>query len=119
MQAGELEQYRASYRENRRTAAAIDSAIARHFDGMHLAPAALADVLQACEPERIALVLANTMQWRNSDGRFSQASRTWAAGIRQPDGNDSGIDNSCFYACQSHSAILEGFIGQFRRSQEQ
>ena len=113
--AGELDQYRASHHENIRTRNVIDAAIREHFDGFHLRPMALHSVLASCDPDRVALVLANTLRWRDCDGRFSQASRSWAAGIRTPDAYDPGADTTYFWACQSHSAILEGFISAFRR----
>ena len=119
--AGQLDAYRASYAANVATRSAIDDAIREYFDGMRLAPDALHYVLwYVQDADRVALVLANTLRWRDHDGRFSRASRSWAAGVRLPDaGNMDAYDSSSAYACASHSAILEGFIQQFIRYQKE
>lgn len=114
--AGELDLYRASQAENRRTRDAIDAAIAARFDGLRLPAAALLDVLLQVDPDRVALVLAATMDDRAHDGRFARDNRTWAAGIRRPDGEADAITGGrCWYTCRTHSAILDGFARQFRR----
>lgn len=118
--AGELDAYRASMRENARTRAVIDNVISEHFDGIRLDPDTVKNVLFNADPDRVALVLANTLRWRAFDGRFSQASRTWAASIRLPDADPDALsDTSSIYACNTHSAVLEGFITRFRRSLEE
>lgn len=114
--AGELDLYRASQAELRRTRDVIDAAIAARFDGCTLPAAVLDDVLQQADPDHVALVLAATMDDRAHDGRFSRDNRTWAAGIRRPDREPDDITGSrCWYTCRTHSAILNGFTGQFRR----
>lgn len=112
--AGELELYRESTAENRRTRKAIDDAITAHFDGMRLPDAALRDVLAACDPDRVALVLAATVRDKEHDGRISANNKAWAAGVRVPDGAPEEPYASWFI-CHSHPAILNGFIDQFRR----
>ena len=114
-EAGQLDQYRSSAEELKRTRDAIDAAISAHFDGWHLDRAALADVLQACSAEAVAIILAATLATRDHDGRFTQAGRTWAAGVRTPDA--CSADRACWYACRTHSAILDGFITMFRTQQ--
>lgn len=114
--AGELDAYRSSNAENRRTRDVIDAAISAHFDGCRLPLEALQDVLQQADPDRVALVLAATMDERQHDGRFASDNRSWAAGIRRPDGERDAIDGGrCWYTCRTHSAILDGFTRQFRR----
>lgn len=90
--AGELDAYRSSNAENRRTRDVIDAAISAHFDGCRLPLEALQDVLQQADPDRVALVLAATMDERQHDGRFASDNRSWAAGIRRPDGERDAID---------------------------
>lgn len=58
--AGELDLYRASQAELRRTRDVIDAAIAARFDGCTLPAAVLDDVLQQADPDHVALVLAAT-----------------------------------------------------------
>ena len=118
--AGELDQYRASNAENRRTRDVIDVVISEHFDGMHLDRETVKNVLFNADADRVALVLAATMDERAHDGRFSAANRTWAAGIRRPDGETDAITGGrCWYTCRTHSSILNGFISQFRRHLEE
>lgn len=112
--AGELDMYRESIAENRRTRKAIDDAIAARFDGVRLPEETLRDVMAACDADRIALVLAVTVRDRDHDGRFSAENKAWAAGIQIPeDAPDSA--SASWYICRSHSAILDGFIDMFRR----
>lgn len=110
--AGDLDAWRESYQENVRTARAIDDAIRAHFDGMRLDRRALADVLDACDRERVAIVLALTVLDRWNDGRWSPYNKTWSTGIRVIDGS---LDGSHMETCRAHTAILDGFLAMFRR----
>lgn len=111
-QAGQLDAYRASAAALRETRDTIDAAISASFDGFRLARRCLDDVLQACSAEAVAIVLACTLQARQHDGRFGQAGRSWAAGVRLP-AVCTG-DRACWYECRSHSCILDGFVNLFR-----
>jgi len=114
--AGELDMYRASNAENRRTRDIIDAAISEYFDGCRLPAAALESILIQSSPERVALVLAATLDDKQYDGRFSSENRAWAAGIRRPEGEPESIrECRCWYVCRSHSTILNGLVNQFRR----
>lgn len=114
--AGELDQFRASNAENKRTRDVIDAAISAHFDGWRLPAAAMDDILSQADPDRVALVLAATMDDRAHDGRFSRDNRAWAATVRRPDNEpDDVAAGRCWYTCRTHSAILDGFTCQFRR----
>ena len=112
--AGRLDEYRESMQENRRTRDAIDAAIAAHFDGWRLAPEALTQVLETCDAERVAIVLAATLENRSHDGRFSSSARTWAAGVRLP----ADADARRWLDMRSHSAIINGYIDMFREATE-
>ena len=76
---GELEQYRASLQANIACKNAIEAAIRQHFDGMHLNDAAVTEVMAAYGKERICSVVANTLQQKSWDGRFSPSNKAWAA----------------------------------------
>lgn len=78
---GELEQYRASRRMDTACKEAIEAAIRESFDGMHLKDGATARVLEEFSAERVAYVLANTIQQKDWDGRFSQGNKAWAQTI--------------------------------------
>lgn len=114
-QAGQLDAYRASAETLRQTRDAIDAAISASFDGWTLDRRCLEDVLQACSAEAVAVILAATLASRTHDGRFSRSGRTWAEGIPLP-AVCTG-DRACWFECRTHSAILDGFIGMFRRRQ--
>ena len=115
--AGNLDAYRESFRENVRTREVIDRVLSTHFDGVHLDPETLPAILAEADPDRVALVLANTMRWRDLDGRFDRDARAWAAGVRLPDVDPEALsDMSSTYACREHSTILNGLIHRFIRS---
>jgi len=108
---GEQDQYRASRLENIACKEAIEKAIAEGFDGMHLAKGLAKDVLEQFGPERVTYVLANTIQQKSWDERFSRSNREWADSIPMFESKD----RSWGYAVKSHSAILNGFVSQVRR----
>ncbi len=68
---GELEQYRVSNRANLQCKEAIEAAVREHFDGMYLSHDAAKGVLQTYGMDRVMLVLANTVQLQEWDGRYS------------------------------------------------
>jgi len=115
-QAGALDLYRASANLLRGTRDSIDAAISASFDGCRLDRRCMDDVLQSCSAEAVAIILAATLASRDHDGRFSQAGRTWAAGVRLPEAVAG--DRCCWFECRTHSAILDGFINLFRQRQQ-
>lgn len=113
---GELEQFRQSHQANLDCRKDVEQIIARHFDGFRLDREAVSEVLERYGAERVALVLAATVQVREGDGRFSPANRDWAFTMDFPDTLDGlGFDRRCEYAVNTHSAVLNGFIDLFRK----
>lgn len=111
---GELEAYRASTSANIACKEAIEASIRTHFDGMRLEKTAASEVIAAFGMERVAYVLANTVQQKSWDGRFSQQNKAWAnqyeiAGAGNPD-----HDRRYQFVVESHPAVLDGFIHQVR-----
>ena len=115
-QYGELEQLRASNKADTDCRNLIDQAIGRHFDGMHLAQQALAEVLNEYTPERVAMILAVTVRDRAWDGRFSRKNKEWAEGLHIPP--ESPVTGYVGKALRSHSAIVNGYVDMFRREVE-
>lgn len=114
---GELEQYRQSLHTSIDCRNAIQDAIARHFDGMHLGKEAVQEVLAQYGQERVGVVLAATVQAKAWDGRFSPANKGWAFSVPLPDSKStSGIDRRDDYVVNSHPAVLDGFISMARRA---
>ena len=66
--------------------------------------------------ERVALVLAATVQTKSWDGRFSSANKDWAFSFDFPDPvNELGFDRRHDYAVETHPAVLDGFINLVRQ----
>ena len=118
LEHGELEQYRASLQANIACKNAIEAAIRQHFDGMHLNEAAVTEVMAAYGKERICYVVANTLQQKSWDGRFSPSNKAWAAQFEiaamvRPDYDSRGA-----FVVDSHPAVLDGFTSLLRRECE-
>lgn len=93
---------------------AVENAIRTHFDGLHLAHDAVDSVLEEYGWERLAYVLACTVQHKESDGRFSRGTKEWAASIPVAENISRGMDLNNDYVIDSHPAVLDGFIGLAR-----
>ena len=112
----ELELFRSSHMENVNCKKAIEKAIATNFDGLRLNRSAVSDVLTKFSPERVAMVLAATVQTKSWDGRFSPQNKDWAFTVRMPDSRpDMNYDRRDAYAVTTHPAILDGFITLSRK----
>ena len=108
---GEIEKWRESFRENCACAGGIDILIRENFDGMHLKDGTVEKIVELYGYKRVEHVLANTVQERRGDGRFRPDNRAWAESHYIP---EDEMHNYCF-AARSHSAILDGFISNYRR----
>ncbi|MCD7819531.1 MAG: DUF3849 domain-containing protein, partial [Lachnospiraceae bacterium] len=75
---GELEQYRQSRNANMDCKRAIEQSIFDNFDGMHLKSGAVKPVMEQFGMERTAYILANTIQHKPWDRRFSFKNKQWA-----------------------------------------
>ena len=117
-QRDELPVYRESNRLSAACAKDIEKAVQAHHSGEYhynLA-AALKDVTAKYGMERVQVVLANTVQVKDYDGRFSPANKEWAQSIpipQQPREQRTG------YVCETHPAILDGFINRVRKEQQE
>ena len=111
---GELEQYRAFNNVNLQCKESIEAAVREHFDGMYLSHDAAKGVIETYGMERVALVLANTVQLQDWDGRYSRRNKEWAKTI--PNENPETV--RCGYVLNSHPAVLDGFIDLVREEQQ-
>ena len=107
----ELSLWRASHQINIACKEAIEEAVRQHFDGAHLDKECLTGVLQEFGYKRTAWVLANTVQQKHWDGRFSQANQAWARQMYIPPDPSHNTD----FVVESHPAVLDGFLSQYRR----
>lgn len=112
---GELEQYLASNRANLQCKEAIEAAVREHFDGMHLSHDAAKGVIGTYGIDRVKLVLANTVQLHDWDGRYSPRNKEWAKTISN---NDTDSVRRGF-SLSSHPAVIDGFIDLVREEDPQ
>ena len=118
LEHGELEQYRASLQANIACKNAIEAAIRQHFDGMHLNEAAVTEVVSAYGKERVCYVVANTLQQKSWDERFSSSNKEWAAQFEIAAAVRPDYDSRGAFVVDSHPAVLDGFTGLLRRECE-
>ena len=90
---GELELWRANFRTNCACAGAIELAIRRDFDGMHLWADCAKSVIDQYGYKRVGFVLANTLQEQSYDGRYHETNKRWSRSIFVPD--DGGHRHTC------------------------
>ena len=108
----ELSLWRESHRANIACRDAIEDAIRRSFDGMHLDKDCITPVLDEYGYKRTAWVLANTLYELKWDGRFSPANKQWAERryIPQDERHNAAI------TVRSHPAVLDGFVDLYRKA---
>ena len=108
----ELSLWRESHRANIACREAIEDAIRRSFDGMHLDKDCITPVLDEYGYKRTAWVLANTLHELKWDGRFSTANKQWAErrNIPQDERHNAAI------TVRSHPAVLDGFVSFYRKA---
>lgn len=93
---------------------AIENEIRQHFDGMHLDKGCAGRVLDQFGEARVKYVLSATLQELDYDGRFSRSNKEWG---RQTEIIPSTRNYE--FAVQSHPAVLDGFISDFRSECQQ
>lgn len=114
-----VELWKESRQENIRCKEAVEQAIGEDFDGMYLKGDCAKKVIEDYGFKRLAWVLANTVQQKSWDGRFSSGNREWAKQTYIPEDLDSmGLSRNQILTVESHPAVLDGFISQFRREVE-
>lgn len=108
----ELSLWWESHRVNIACRDAIEDAIRRSFDGMHLDKDCITPVLDEYGYKRTAWVLANTLHELKWDGRFSPANKQWAERryIPQDERHNAAI------TVRSHPAVLDGFVSLYRKA---
>ena len=114
----ETDQYLASLRANEACAKTIENSVLSHHDGYHLdADAAIKEVVGAFGFDRTFYVLANTVQHKDWDGRFSQANIQWARTIPVAPDRDpaNGEDRTIRFLVDRASPGLTDLFLQFVR----
>lgn len=112
---GEVDKYMESHKFDRECKEAIEETIRQNFDGMHLNRDIVKPLAEQYGSERMAFILANTLQQESWDGRFSRDNKAWASEFPISENIVHGIDMNRELIVSSHPAVLDGFIGMFRR----
>ena len=112
----ELDRWKESHKENISCKNAIEEAIRHGFDGMYLQQDCAKDVVSQFGYHRTAYVLANSLQQKDHDGRFSHGNHHWAKSIFVPPDRDDYSNRNVDFAVDSHPAVLDGFVNQFRKA---
>ncbi|MBE6034077.1 MAG: DUF3849 domain-containing protein [Clostridiales bacterium] len=112
----ELDLYKESHKANVDCKNAIEKVIAQNFDGLRLAKSTAEQVISQFGYDRVNFVLANSVQQKNHDGRFSRENKEWANSFFIAHDKVQGFDKRLEFAVDSHPAVLDGFINQARRA---
>ena len=113
---GELEQYRASNRVNIACKEAIEAAIREHYHDNQLDSQAAAQIVNAFGLDRTLYVLANTVQQKDWDARFSPGNKEWAKTIPIQKNPDAwGADRNASFVVNSHSGLTDLFLSTVRQ----
>ena len=115
----EVETYRISLQANIACKEAIEQAISQSYDGRRLAEGTAAKVMNQFGAERVLYVLANTIQQKEWDGRFTYPNKEWAKTVSIPPNMDSfGMDRNYAFAVSSHPGLIDLFVTQARKEME-
>ena len=107
---GEDKMYFASYQANCDCRQAIEAAIAKHHDGHRFNyDKAVKQVMDVYGPERVAYVLANTVQHKDWDGRISNSNKEWARTIPVV------RENEHRFMVNSHPGLTDMFVSEARK----
>ncbi len=113
---GELEQYRASNKANAACKEAIEAAIREHYHDNQLDSQAAAQVVNAFGLDRTLYVLANTVQQKDWDARFSPGNKEWAKTIPIQKNPDAwGADRNASFVVNSHPGLTNLFLSTIRQ----
>lgn len=106
---GEEELWRESYKENCTCAREIEQCISDGYADNCLNTDGAKDIIDRFGYNRVNWVLANTIQRKGSDGRFSQENKEWSKGFYIP--ND---DIRWHFEVDSHPGLTNLFVNRVR-----
>ena len=106
----EVQDWRDSYRENCDCARAIERAIADQYHD-NILENGTKDIIDRYGFDRVNWVLANTLQEKAHDDRFSQDNKRWAKGFFIP-----SDDVRWHFCVESHPGLTDLFINQTREA---
>ncbi len=106
----EIIAHRNSRKSNIECKLAIEDAIRNNYDGMHLNEGIEDKIIERFGMERVAFVLATTVNEHDWDGRYSKENKEWAKTI--PMSEDENVRRECYL--NTHPAVLDAFINRIR-----
>lgn len=110
VRSNERDLWRESYRENCDCARAIERAINENYRDNCLNDC-IQPIIERYGFDRVNWVLANTIQEKQDDGRFSQENKAWAKGFYIPQ------DDIHWHFCvEAHPGLTNIFTNQARRA---
>lgn len=112
---GEEKEYRDSFRANVLCKDAIEKAIAQNYVNSRMDAMASRQVVSEFGFDRTLYVLANTIQLKDWDGRFSRENKAWAGMVQVAGGGEGLRDNRWKYAVNgSHPGLTDMFTSIVR-----
>ncbi len=106
----ELDVWRESRDENVRCKKFLDEQVAKNFDGYTLSGDFLEDCVKEFGYDRTMWVIADTINERRGDGRFSKDNVEWAKRL-----NISRDRHNYEFALNSHSCIVDSLANEVRK----
>ena len=114
---GEMAQYRASLQANLACKEAIEQAISTHYGDNRLnTEAAVKEVLEKFAPERVQLILANTILKKEHDGRISRDNKAWAKTVPMPEEGSDSRHSYVMVVDKVNPGLTDLFIRQARKA---
>lgn len=106
----ELDLWRESFRANIACAKDMQQSIADHYNNNCLDPECVSELLERYGFKRVNFVLANTIQCKDFDGRFSRSNKEWAKSFYIHDADDK----RCQFVCDAHPCLVDMFAKNAR-----
>ena len=116
---GELDAYRASNKANMQCKEAIVDAIHDNYRDNRLdTKTTLAQLAPKFGLDRISYLLAVTVQFKDHDGRFSDANKAWAKSVPvTPNGTEWGNDRNVYLVVdQAHPGLVDLLVTQVTKA---
>lgn len=114
----EINLYRESYQANIACMEKIEKTLSDNYENNHLNTEAVLDTLRNnFSMERIEYVLANTVQQKDWDGRFSRDNKAWAKTVPiTPNPDPWGGDRNIYFTVDKpHSILTDALVTHFRK----
>ncbi len=117
----ELPLYRASNKANIECKKAIEDAINNNYRDNRLDSAAVfKQVSDDFGKDRVIFVLANTVRFKDWDGRISDRNKAWAKTVPVEENKDAwGQDRNCYFVVdQAHPGLVDLLVTHVRKALE-